>query len=85
MEYLGLMAAIPQERDALIRRIGHWERVSQGSFHGIRFERSGKTCLLVTSGMGARRAGEAARNLLAIYAPRILISFGIAGGCAHSS
>lgn len=35
--------------------------------------------MLVTSGMGARRAAEAARLLLGEYTPRWLISFGIAG------
>ena len=50
-----------------------------GSFSGKCFELSGQTCLLVTSGMGVRRASEAARILVEMNAPRILISFGIAG------
>lgn len=79
METIGLIAAMPQERDALLRCIKDWERAAIGSFRGQRFESAGQACLLVTSGMGARRAGAAARSLVERYAPRILISFGIAG------
>ena len=35
--------------------------------------------MLVTSGMGMRRASEAARELIKTNAPCLLISFGIAG------
>jgi adenosylhomocysteine nucleosidase len=79
MEMLGLIAAMAQESDALLRNIQGWKRIAVGSFRGICFELSGQTCLLVTSGMGARRAGEAARALVEMNAPRYLISFGIAG------
>jgi adenosylhomocysteine nucleosidase len=79
MEPIGLIAAIPLERDALLRCIKRWNRISLGSFHCICFEVSGHTCLLVTSGMGVRRASKATRNLCAAFTPRVLISFGIAG------
>lgn len=79
METIGLIAAMTQESDALLRCIKGWKRIAMGSFSGKSFELSGQTCLLVTSGMGVRRAGEAARTLVEMYVPRILISFGIAG------
>jgi nucleoside phosphorylase len=79
METIGLIAAMTQESDALLRCVKEWRQISLGSLHGKRFEQSGRTCLLVTSGMGVRRAEEAARNLIAMFSPRILISFGIAG------
>jgi nucleoside phosphorylase len=79
METIGLIAATTQESDALLRCVNGWKRISLGSFRGQSFEINGQTCLLVTSGMGVRRASEAARSLLEMNAPRVLISFGIAG------
>ena len=79
MNNIGLIAAMPLESDALLRRLQGWQRVSFGAFNGASFDLPGQACLLVTSGMGARRAGEATRLLLKACAPRLLISFGIAG------
>jgi len=79
MGTIGLIAAMTQESDALLRYIKGWKRIALGSFRGKSFEMSGQTCLLVTSGMGVRRASDATRNLIEMYRPRLLISFGIAG------
>jgi adenosylhomocysteine nucleosidase len=79
METIGLMAAMTQESDALLRCVKGWKRIAMGPFNGKSFELCGQTCLLVTSGMGVRRASEAARYLVEMNAPRMLISFGIAG------
>jgi nucleoside phosphorylase len=79
MAIIGLIAAMPQESDALLRQVHGWKRIVLGSFSGIYFELSGHSCLLVTSGMGVRRAREAAQTLVESNAPRMLISFGIAG------
>lgn len=79
MDTIGLIAAMPLERDALLRLINGWKRVSERSLDCIRFEVSGQTCLLVTSGMGVRRASQAALDLIGRFAPRALISYGIAG------
>jgi adenosylhomocysteine nucleosidase len=79
METIGLIAAIPHERDALLRTIKGCQQIEMGSFHAQSFQLSGKTCILITSGMGIRRASEAARTLLEMAAPQNLISFGIAG------
>ena len=79
MQPIGLIAAITQESDALLRCIQGWKPIALGSFRGQSFELCGQTCLLVTSGMGVRRAREAAQTLVEMVAPRLLISFGIAG------
>jgi adenosylhomocysteine nucleosidase len=79
MVTIGLLAAMTQESDALLRCIQAWKPIALGSFSAKAFELSGQTCVLVTSGMGARRAAEAARALVELHAPRMLISFGIAG------
>ena len=84
METIGLIAAMTQESDAVLRCIKGWKRVAMKSFNAKCFDLSGQTCLLVTSGMGVRRASEAAQNLVEMAIPRmapprILISFGIAG------
>ncbi len=79
MTTIGLIAAMPLESDALLRCVQGWQRVTLGKLRGARFELSGQACLLVTSGMGVRRAGEAARLLVATHAPEMLISFGITG------
>ena len=79
METIGLIAAMPQESGALLHYIRRWRRISIGPLRGNIFELSGLTCVLVTSGMGIRRASEATRALVKTHSPRLLISFGIAG------
>lgn len=83
METIGLIAAMTQESAALLRFIKQRQRIALGPLRGISFVLSGKTCLLVTSGMGIRRAGKAARILMEksppLNVPKLLISFGIAG------
>jgi nucleoside phosphorylase len=68
-----------QESDALLGYVKRTDRVSIGRFECKSFEMNGQQCLLITSGMGVRRAGEAAHELLKTITPRLLISFGIAG------
>lgn len=79
MQTIGLIAAMTLERDALLRNVNGLKRVKLGSFDAKIFKLFGQTCWLVTSGMGVRRASEAARMLVESSAPRCLISFGIAG------
>ena len=79
METIGLMAAMTQESDAFLRRIKGWKRIKMGSLDAKCFGLQGQTYILVTSGMGVRRASEAARTLVEMGAVRWLISFGIAG------
>ncbi len=79
METIGLIAAMPQESTALRRLVKGWKRIALGKLDCKAFELYGHNCLLVTSGMGLRRASEATRYLIESYSPRLLISFGIAG------
>lgn len=79
MGMIGLVAAMKEESDALLRRVKKPERILVGSTRGYRFDIAGQTCILVTSGMGIRRAAEATRTLVAEFHPRLLVSFGIAG------
>ena len=74
-----MIAAMPQESGALLRRIGEWERTMFGPFRGYRFQLFNRNCLLVQSGMGIRRAIDATRALLAETSPQFLVSFGMAG------
>jgi adenosylhomocysteine nucleosidase len=70
---------MPLESNALLHRLKRWKRIAVGHLCGYGFEISGQPCLLVTSGMGARRAAQAARILIEAASPRLVISFGIAG------
>ncbi len=79
LETVGLIAAIPQESTALLRYLKEWKRISLGRFRGIRFRLMSRDCLLVTSGMGVKRARDGAYALLTATHPDLLISFGIAG------
>jgi adenosylhomocysteine nucleosidase len=79
MDTIGLIAAMPQESNALSSQLKEWKRVKLGRFDCKSFELYERNCLLVTSGMGIRRASQAALELIETKAPRLLISFGIAG------
>jgi len=78
-EKIGLIAAMPSESAALLRLFRGRKRIRIGSLPGAGFQRGGRECILVTSGMGTRRAAEAARILIETAHPSCLISFGIAG------
>lgn len=79
MEKICLIAAMPQESGAFLHRIRGLSHTRLGPYKGIRFHLTGRNCLLITSGMGLKRAVDAARILLASENPDLLISFGIAG------
>jgi adenosylhomocysteine nucleosidase len=79
METIGLIAAMSQESDALLRCIGKREPTRLGPFRCFRFQFSDHNCLLVTSGMGLQRAAQATQALLEAINPHFLVSFGIAG------
>jgi adenosylhomocysteine nucleosidase len=79
METIGIIAAISQETQALLRHIKQWKRVPLGPLRAYRFRLLERDCLLLESGMGFKRAAHAARALLAVANPRFLVSFGVAG------
>jgi nucleoside phosphorylase len=79
METIGIIAPMPQECRALVRRAGKTERGKLGRFRCYRFQLSGRNCLLVESGIGIGRAMDAARTLIAAADPQLIVSFGVAG------
>lgn len=79
METIGMIAAMSLESKALLRFIGKWERTAIGTFRGYHFRLSDRDCFLVESGVGIRRARDAARALLKATSPQFLVSFGVAG------
>lgn len=83
METIGLIAAMTQESEAVLRLIGGATRIGLGSFRGARFRLMDRDCLLVTSGMGPERAADGARALLAAASLQALLSFGIAGAVSE--
>lgn len=79
METVGLIAAMPQESNALLRYIKERKRTMLGGFRGVRFRLMNRDCVLITTGMGIKRAMEGTRTLVATTNPHLLVSFGIAG------
>jgi adenosylhomocysteine nucleosidase len=79
MDTIGLIAAMPQESEALLRCVKEWKRTTLGPFREIRIQIMDRNCMLVTTGMGLTRAMQGTRALLAATSPNLLISFGIAG------
>ena len=75
---IGLIAAMPEESQALLQRTPGWTACRLGGFRAFHLRLSAEDCLLVESGVGLQRAGEAARMLLAEN-PRMVLSFGVAG------
>ena len=79
METIGLIAAMPSESGALLKKVRGWKRTRVGSFRGFGFKMTNRNCILLTSGMGVRRAAEATHILIEKLHPACVISFGIAG------
>jgi nucleoside phosphorylase len=79
MATIGMVAAMPQESDALLRHVRGWKRIALGTFRGYHFKQSDWDCLLVQSGIGIKRATDATRALLVAIQPQLLVCFGIAG------
>jgi adenosylhomocysteine nucleosidase len=68
-----------EECRPLLRRLHGWEKCRVGAFPGFRFNLEGGECLLVQSGIGLTRAGDASRALITAAHPSLLVSFGVAG------
>jgi adenosylhomocysteine nucleosidase len=76
---IGLIAAMPLESRALLRLVRDAKRTDIKKLSIDIFTVSSLSCVLVTSGMGMRRAGEATSYLVENFSLDQLISFGIAG------
>ena len=79
METIGIIAAMSQERDALFRLIEERECTTLGSYRCYRFRLLNRDCWLLTSGMGLKRAAQAAHALMDATGSQLLVSIGVAG------
>jgi adenosylhomocysteine nucleosidase len=79
MDSIGIIAAMPQERDALLKNIKPRERARLGPYRCHRFRLAERDCWLLTSGMGPKRAAQAAETLIEAIHPQLLVSVGVAG------
>lgn len=77
---IGLIAAMPEEIKPLLKQVGAYDKSSAAGFNLYRFNVHGKSCRLIESGIGAERAGKAAKALIASEHPDVIISFGFGGG-----
>ena len=64
METIGLLAAMPQESEAFLRCFGKPKCSKLGGLPCYAFQAGARRGVLLTTGMGLRRAGAAARILL---------------------
>ncbi len=76
---IGLIAAMSQESQALLRRVQGWKHMTLGHLPAYSFSVGGHSCVLITGGMGGRRAAAATRILLENAHPLAIVSCGIAG------
>ncbi len=79
METIGIIAAMSQESNALLRFVRGVEHRALDSFRCDRFRLFERDCWLVTSGIGLKRAAQAASALLTATHPQLLVSVGVAG------
>ncbi len=79
MEAIGIIAAMPQETNALLHLIKERKWTRLGSYRCHHFQLSKRNCWLITSGMGLQRAAQATRTLVDATSSQLLVSFGVAG------
>jgi adenosylhomocysteine nucleosidase len=79
METIGIIAAMSQESGAVLRFVKGWERSTLGPYRCQRFRLYSRDCQMVTSGMGLKRAAQAAHTLIDTIHPQLLFSVGVAG------
>ena len=79
MATVGIITAISQERDAVLRHVERGKRSQLGPFRCDRFGLADWDCWLLTSGMGPERAAQAARAMIEATRPQLLVSVGVAG------
>lgn len=74
-----LLAALPQEHGSLRRRSKTWRLLAKRPFRHFSRSVSGVEVLLVETGMGARKAGEAMKWACGWFRPDLALSIGFAG------
>jgi adenosylhomocysteine nucleosidase len=78
-QIIGLIAAMPEEIKPLLKLIGTFDKSTAAGFNLYRFDIDGKSCRLIESGMGTRRAALATETLISLERPDHIISFGFGG------
>jgi adenosylhomocysteine nucleosidase len=76
---IGLIAAMPSESKAFLRLVTGVKHTRFEKLPIDTFFVAKQSCVLITSGMGVKRAARAAQILVEKFTPQLLISFGIAG------
>ena len=76
---IGLVAAMPEEIQPLLRHGGTYRREQVSGFNLYLFTIRGRNAALIESGIGAARAADATATLIKAAAPGIIINFGFAG------
>lgn len=84
MKTVGLIAAMHNEYQPLLRIVKQSKRIKVGQYKGYRFKFSRWDCVLVECGWGAYRAKHATEELIKEFHPVLLISFGIAGAVENT-
>ncbi|MGD0751848.1 MAG: hypothetical protein ABSA23_10620 [Anaerolineales bacterium] len=79
METIGIVAAMSQESNALLRLIEQRNRSDLGPYRCYHFRILDRECWLLTSGMVFQHAAQATRTLIDAASPQLLVSVGIAG------
>lgn len=77
---IGLVAAMPEECEPLLKRNTHHTKERIGRFPSFRFWVGPVDACLVRSGMGPERATAAAGALVPAFRPEVVISIGLGGG-----
>lgn len=76
---IGLIAAMPEEINPLLKCVGAYTRETIEGFAAWRFESGFSEIHMVRSGMGPENAAYATRALIATTRPALIINFGFAG------
>lgn len=81
---IGLIAAMPMERDAVVGRMDNARHETAGSVEFTIGTLAGQPAVIALSGVGKVSAAIASTLLCARYNPDLLISIGVAGGLLES-
>jgi adenosylhomocysteine nucleosidase len=76
---IGLIAAMPEEINPLLKCIGAYSRETIEGFAAWRLESNVRKIHVIRSGMGPKNAASATRALIDATGPDLIINFGFAG------
>jgi len=76
---IGLIAAMPEEIEPLLRQIGSYTQGKLCGFAAYQFTVGAREIRLIESGLGPERGAAAAQALITASTPELVINFGFAG------